>query len=394
MAASGRLRVVATHLDIFSLQRNKVGEQLCGDTVRVRSAEGRSIVVLSDGLGSGVKANILSTLTAEILTEMLGADASLEEVVSTVLGTLPVCQVRKLAYATFTVLTVEHETGDFRLVNFDNPRVAWLRGGQLQTAPRLMRTVVDREVAVLEGRLTEGDFLLLMSDGVLHAGPGHAMNMAWDWQAVARYLETAAQTCRHSSRALVRRVMQRVDELYQGQFGDDASLLGVSVRPLRQAMVFTGPPLDARDDVRMARRLVGFPGRRIVCGGTTGDIVARLIDEEPQVDLATMAAMVPPIAHLREVDLLTEGILTMSAALELLKPAAQQDTLPTGENGAALLARELLLADEVLFLVGQRINEIYQNPSLPLNVSLRKHLIEQIVALLRQAGKTVAVEYC
>ncbi len=180
---------MSTRLDIFPQQFIKTGEELCGDTVRIEQAGDRTILVLSDGLGSGVKANILSTMTAGILLTMLSADAPLDETIRTVIGTLPVCQVRKLAYATFLVVRINNGTGEFDVVNFDNPRIVWLKKGQLQIPQRCPRDVLGKTVYTFTGCLEEGDFLAALSDGVVHAGLGKVMKLGWGWENVDRYIE-------------------------------------------------------------------------------------------------------------------------------------------------------------------------------------------------------------
>ena len=87
---------------------NKDGEDLCGDFfTTVSDEDGVSTFVLSDGMGSGVKANILATLTAKILATMTANRLSLRDSVSTIAQTLPVCSVRGLAYSTFTLMQVQ-----------------------------------------------------------------------------------------------------------------------------------------------------------------------------------------------------------------------------------------------------------------------------------------------
>ncbi len=99
----------------------KHGEILCGDSLSVAPITGGKIMVLSDGLGSGVKANILATLTTKIATRLMERGLPLEEVVETLTDTLPECKVRKIAYSTFTLIKVL-EDGSVYLAEFDNRR--------------------------------------------------------------------------------------------------------------------------------------------------------------------------------------------------------------------------------------------------------------------------------
>ncbi|NEO52338.1 MAG: SpoIIE family protein phosphatase [Okeania sp. SIO3B5] len=147
-------------LDIYNFSLNKKGEELCGDQVKFRKAENKTIIVLSDGLGSGVKANILATLTTEILINMLNTDdVSLEDVIETVIGTLPICQVRKIAYATFTVIQINHKNNNFLVINFDNPPVLYFKKGKLVQLENKTEKILDKKIIFSEGKLEKGDFL-------------------------------------------------------------------------------------------------------------------------------------------------------------------------------------------------------------------------------------------
>ena len=122
--------------DIGYKSINHAGEQLCGDHVEVVEQEdGSTVIVLADGLGSGVKASILSTLTSKIISTMLAAGLSIEECVETIAATLPVCSVRGVAYSTFTIIRlIRNQTAE--LIQYDNPQVIVLRNGENWEYPR------------------------------------------------------------------------------------------------------------------------------------------------------------------------------------------------------------------------------------------------------------------
>jgi hypothetical protein len=380
--------------DIHARQINKSGEELCGDAIRVRRTDDRTVVVLSDGLGSGVKANILATMTAEIVVTMLTRNVSIEQVLDTVIGSLPECQVRLIAYATFTVIVADNHTRHCMIANFDNPPPVHLRGTTLSDPPYATREVFGRTIHICQADLAEGDFVALMSDGVPHAGLGATMDFGWGWENVAKSIGRHAMHHGSTARGVVDAMIDEVKMHYRGQVGDDASCVGLLVRPKRSLMLFTGPPLDPGDDRRIVERLLAFDGRKVVCGGTTGNIVARTLDTVAEVDIATMTPEVPPIAALPGIDLVTEGILTMNKALELIEQSnAIVNRLPEARHGAALLAREMLQADDIHLIVGRQINAYYQNPTLPPEVSLRKGLIDRYLELLARLHKHVRVEY-
>ncbi|NEP88641.1 MAG: SpoIIE family protein phosphatase [Okeania sp. SIO2C2] len=383
-------------LDIYNFSLNKKGEELCGDQVKFRKAENKTIIVLSDGLGSGVKANILATLTTEILINMLNTDdVSLEDVIETVIGTLPICQVRKIAYATFTVIQINPKNNNFLVINFDNPPVLYLKKGKLFQLENKTEKILDKKITFSEGKLEKGDFLGAISDGVLYAGLGVSLNFGWGWDNIAKYIESLFINHTHTARNIVQNVIKKTHNLYGGKIGDDASFVGIYVRKKNPVMIFTGPPLDENRDFEYVEKLLGFRGRRVVCGGTTGNIVANFLGETIEMDITTMTKEMPPIGKLSGIDLVTEGILTISKCTEILKKSnCDIGRLPSGKNGAVMLAEEILEADSILFLVGQKINEFYQNPLLPKNISIRRNLIEDLVQYLREKQKEVTIEYC
>jgi Stage II sporulation protein E (SpoIIE) len=386
---------VQLFLDIHSRQLTKTGEELCGDGVRVRRTNERTVLVLSDGLGSGVKANILSTMTAEILVTMLSENISLKDVLDTVIGTLPVCQVRLLAYATFSVIVVDNQTLDYMVANFDNPPPIHLNNGRLNQPEYSQQLVRDKTIDIYKGRFNQGDFIALLSDGVPHAGLGTSMDFGWGWDKVAKSVAHHAMLSGPVSRGIVEGLMTEVAGHYRNRIGDDASCAGMLVRPKSTMILFTGPPINEADDGRIVERVLAFPGYKVVCGGTTGNIVGRHMGMLAEVDITTMTPDIPPIAELPGIDLVTEGILTMNKALEVLESChAVRSGLPTDRNGAVLLARAIIDADEIQMIVGQQINEYYQNPLLPREVSLRKGLIDRYVELLERLNKRVRVEYC
>jgi hypothetical protein len=383
------------YFDIYSASLNHQGEELCGDQVKVVRTPDKTLVVLSDGLGSGVKANILARLTAEILVTMLRENVPLKDVLETVVGTLPTCKVRQIAYAAFVVVQIEQATGRFQLINFDCPPPFLLRAGKLVRIESHVETILGRELHLGTGTLERGDFLGIISDGVLYAGMGVTMNFGWGWEQIGDYLEQIASSRPASASAVVRRMLEKTNSLYSGQPGDDATLAGVLAREPNRLMVFTGPPTDKNLDEQCVERLLHFEGRKVVCGGTTGNIVANHLGETVDLDLTTLREDVPPIGSLPHIDLMTEGILTLARTLRLLKEShGDASKVILDRNGATLFARELLRADSIFFLAGEQVNPYYQNPLLPRNISIRHNLIEQIAEVLTGFQKTVNIEWC
>jgi hypothetical protein len=371
-------------------QLRKQGEELCGDSIAVTRHADSVTLALSDGLGSGVKANILATLTTQIAMRMLEGNLSLGEVVQTLSETLPVCAVRKVAYSTFAIAQFFSQ-GTARVVEFDSPPPILLRGRKVQPVDYEERRIDGKVIqeAVLE--LVDGDWVVFLSDGVLNAGIGGVYPLGWGWEQAAQFLEQHAHRDL-SAEDLAGKVAEAVGELYADRPGDDVSIAVIKVRHKRVANVLTGPPFRREEDGEWVEHFTHRLGRRVVCGGTTAKIVARQMGQALEVDLSTITAEVPPVARLPGVDLVTEGILTLTRVRDLLRAGTDRAAVRFQVDGASSLLRLLLGVDHVHFLVGQAVNPAHQNPDLPHQLGIRVGVVREIMEELRQRGAEVTVE--
>jgi hypothetical protein len=381
-------------VDFAAGSLNKAGEELCGDKVEFfRSKEG-VIAVLSDGLGSGVKANILATLTAKIAITMLKEGLSIEEVVETVIHTLPVCQVRKLAYSTFTIVKIQ-ENGDAYVIEFDNPGMFFLRNGQVQKVQSEIREVNGRKIKESNFKIEERDTLVFVSDGVIHAGAGMILNLGWGWKDVASYLEDIVKEG-HSSKEITNKLLGACDALYMEKPGDDTTVVTLKAVKPKIATIFAGPPVNQKYDEDIVKALIQSKGKKIVCGGTAAQIVAGKLGREIETNFNYVDRTIPPTASIEGIDLVTEGVLTIKAAVERLekvKSAKKLDFLYEG-HGAAQLAR--LLFEEcthLKMLIGRAINPAHQNPDFPEELSIKLQVLRELQMILESLGKIVEVEY-
>ena len=253
---------------------NKRGEEICGDWAKVTRTKDRTLLVVSDGLGSGVKANILATLTTEIATSMINHGAAIEQMVETIAATLPICKLRRIAYATFTVLHITNGVEAY-LVEYDNPPLFLMRGGRLVDLPRTQRSIAGRVVSEATFDVHEDDYLVCVSDGVIHAGVGGSLALGWSREGVGRFL-TEVVAGKPSAHTLAETLIRRCNALYEGSPGDDVTVAATRVRPATYLTILTGPPSQRASDAEVVRRFVEAPGRKVICGGTTANIAARV----------------------------------------------------------------------------------------------------------------------
>ncbi|MHB1357704.1 MAG: SpoIIE family protein phosphatase [Anaerolineae bacterium] len=386
-------------VELASKTLAKHGEELCGDTVNITSTSSSLIAVLSDGLGSGVKANILSTLTAQIAATMFTEGAQVEDVLETLASTLPECQVRKLAYATFALIKVVrgHEA---YLVEYDSPPLILVREGNVLRVPFHERVINGRTVREAGFELQIGDYLVMMSDGYEHAGVGRRYPLGWGWKNIAISVERWART-QCDTYELLHALSSTCCKLYNGMLGDDASAIAMRVRPAVSATIFTGPPGSKDDDVRVVATLMKSKGLKVICGGTTAQIAARVLGKELKVNWVRPSQRqndmswkrnTPPVASLDGVDLVTEGILVLGRTVELLEKAETLRDLAHDDDAATQLARIVLSADEIHLIVGRALNP-NQVADVIRGEPMRHTYIRQLVRDLERRQKRVTQEF-
>lgn len=374
---------------------NKAGEELCGDRVKVTDDGEYTTLVLADGLGSGVKANILSTLTSTILCTMVSGGVSIEECVDTIIQTLPVCKERGVAYATFTVIHVNRE-GKGYMFEFDNPEAIYITDGKCRDFERVPHKYEGKTVYITELALKPNDYIVTMSDGVIHAGIGMILNFGWLRKDVIDYLNKSVKPYM-SAGAVACLLAGACNDLYLDKPGDDTTVAAVRIREAVHVNIMVGPPVDkTKDDFYISRFLEG-DSKKIVCGGTSSTIVARYLGTSVKADFDFPDKDVPPIGHIDGIDLTTEGVLTLRKLVELSeKYLSHSDLTPKSfvgkHDGASLLAEMLFEeATHVKFFVGQSINAAHQG--LPIDITMKLKLVDTISDHLRRAGKQVEVFY-
>lgn len=383
--------------DIGYKSINHYGEQLCGDHVEVVEVEdGSTIIVLSDGLGSGVKASILSTLTSKILSTMMAAGLPIEECVGTIADTLPVCSLRGVAYSTFTIIRiVGNHTAE--IFQYDNPHVVIIRNEKNYEYAKTEMNIGGKRVFKSVIRLRENDIFVAMSDGCPHAGIGTAYNFGWKREDIIEFLETmapAGYTAKNLSTILV----DECNRLYGEKPGDDATACIVKIRKREPMNMLFGPPSNRDDANRMMSLFFSKEGKHIVCGGTTSSIAAKYLGKTVKASLNFEHSDVPPIAEIEGVDLVTEGVITVNKVLEYAKDYLGENKYYEHWNfkkdGASLISRLLFEeATDINFYVGRAINPAHQNPDLPINFNIKMNLVEELSKCLRQMGKRIKVSY-
>jgi hypothetical protein len=383
--------------DIGYRSINHFGEELCGDHIDVvEEGENSTVIVLADGLGSGVKASILSTLTAKIISTMMAAGLPIEECVSTIAATLPVCSLRGVAYSTFTIIHIlDNEVAE--IIQYDNPHVILIRDYASFDYPKTEMNIEGKRIYKSVIKLKEDDVFIAMSDGCPHAGLGGKYNFGWKREDIAAYMQ-ALVAGGYTAKNLSTMLVEECNNLYGNKPGDDTTACVVKIRKREPMNILFGPPSNRDDADRMMSLFFSKNGKHIVCGGTTSSIAAKFLGKPVQASLKFERSDVPPIAYIEGVDLVTEGVITMNKVIQYAKDYLGDNALYSEWNfkkdGASLISRLLFEeATDINFFVGRAINPAHQNPDLPINFNIKMNLVKDLSSCLSKMGKRVKVIY-
>lgn len=377
---------------------NHYGEELCGDVVNVVRYGDKFMGVLADGMGSGVKANILATMTSKIFTTMLSSGELVESAVETVVNSLPLCSERQLNYSTFSIVRINGGSHAL-MVEFDNPAAFIIRENAVVTPEYVYRAYADKSVFESELQLVEGDVVCIVSDGVINAGMGANLDTSWTWDGVASWLCTNVRKYA-SAKRLANAMLEAVDNLYAGKPSDDSTVMIVKIPETKHVSLMYGPPSSKELDLKMVREFMDSHGTKIICGGTSSNIVSRVLGKEIETQLQTDDSHIPPISFMEDVDLVTEGIITVTKANEIINDyfSAGYGTadfkLLDAENGASILAK--LLIEECSHLkvfIGTARNPAHEEENLPLGMTAKMKAIESICDIMQKYGRTVEKRY-
>lgn len=384
------------HIDVFHHSLHKFGEELCGDHVEIADYKDGKIIVLSDGLGSGVKANILATLTAKIAVTMLKENSTLEDTLETITKTLPVCQVRKMAYSTFTILKVEN-SGLVQIIEFDNPSYFYLREGKPFNPDKETREIHGKTIVESKFIMGDKDFLMVVSDGVVHAGVGELLNFGWTAKEIFEFLVQLPDSSQ-AAPMLTNEVLGYTDILYNAKPGDDATVLSLTMKNKKSLHLFTGPPGKKDDDALLIQAYETADGLKVISGGTTANIISEGIQQPIKIDLGQIRETLPPMGMMEGADLVTEGVLTLEQVISILEdfqdPHKSMEVLLRMKeiNGATRLCQLILEeATEVTIWMGSAINPAHQEPGFSYHYNYKVAQIERLKTLLQDFGLGVTL---
>jgi hypothetical protein len=386
-------------IEVDYCQRAKHGQLISGDVFLSRKVEpeGRMISVLSDGLGSGVKASVLATMTATMALKFTASPMDIHTSAEIIMDTLPICSVRKISYSTFTVVDMA-STGETRIIEHGNPSFLLIRPKEdlkVEKAEVRPKRWEDRVISFSSFDVRREDRIIIFSDGITQAGMGeYRTPLGWGLESVTEFIREKIDRYPHiSARELSRILVAKAEEVDGLSAKDDITCGVVYFRSPRQLLVMTGAPFNRAHDQDLAKMAERTSGRKVICGGTTANIISRMLNRAIQIDMRQqLHSKVPPSARMEGFDLVTEGILTLGEVLRLLEEGFAPEDMRC--NAAVRLATMLLDSDIVKFAVGTRINDAHQDPNIPVELDLRRNIVKRIARQLESKHmKRVLIQY-
>lgn len=370
-------------IDVGFNQKKKYNQNAFGDyflSKRYKDS-GRLIAVLSDGLGSGIKANILASMTATMLLKFIEAQSDIETACEIIMNSLPVCKVRKISYSTFSAIDCDEE-GNVKIVEEGNPDFLWIRNNKvLEPEFNIInsKTFTNRHMRVYNLKLKKGDRIIFCSDGVTQAALGtKELKLGVRREGLIEIvLKKLEENSNISSDDLTRYIIKSIERIEPDhKLKDDTSVACLYFREPRTSIIFTGPPYNQEEDSQYVQSFCNFKGKKAISGGTTANLVARELNLEIKSDRNINMGKLPAISYIDGIDLVTEGILTLTKAAEYLEAGEIQ------EDAAGKLTKFFLDSDEIKFMVGVKLNQAHYNPNMPVEIEIRKNVIKKIVKIL------------
>jgi hypothetical protein len=375
------------YIEVGVNQRNHDKERICGDMFLSEKLkdEQRVISVLTDGMGHGVKANVLATLTAKMAINFTKNKKEFNRIAEVILSTLPVCSERKISYATFSIVDIQIG-GNTRILEYGNPQTIVIRDGKIldlkwKSVAAIGKNIRQNELAMCEFLQHKDDRILIFSDGVTQSGVGTTKypegfgHKNLD-QFILSFLHDNPNI---SAQNLARKIVNLAHFNDNYKAGDDISCACIYLRTPRKLMLFTGPPIERKKDSYVAELVKNFDGKKIVSGATTADLLSREW-LEPIIDEPAYFPGFPPTSQMEGVDLVTEGVITLNAVVEILesyKPTYNFTQIPPDR-----IIKMLLESDEITILMGTRLNKSHLDPSLPTQFELRRTVVKRLITLL------------
>lgn len=376
------------HFEVRTSQSTKRPGQPCGDIVVSEKNLEATTVIVCDGLGSGAKANVFATMCAARISELLKRGFSPLHAFSNVVNTMNKATEKDLPFAAFSLLRILND-GSATVLAYEMPPPILIAKGYSTVLNQEVQTIDERIVTESHCSLSNGEGILVVSDGITQAGIGKGLPYGWDIEGVNKYLNSQFRNDLRLA-DIPELVRQKAKEHWKDKPEDDCTATIVYARPGTQVNILTGAPDDQGKDRKMVRDFMSREGIKIVCGGTTAKIVARESGKKLEIEESFNDSITPPSYYIQGVDLVTEGAVTLN---QLYNVWGVDLSKMNRKNPVTDLYSAILSADRINLIVGRAINTAtYDISYRQLHILPRNKIIPLLIEKIRQKGKLVTLE--
>ncbi len=372
------------HVEIETSQSAKHAGSPCGDVVGSDRHPSAVTIVCADGIGSGVRAHLAAEMCKSRLLELLRLGFSLRKAAASVVRTMEQARDPSKPFAAFNVARIRND-GMATVLGYEAPGAILLSPRHASALPKVTLELGGALVAESNCYLEPGEGLLIMSDGITQAGMGGKTPDGWTVDGVVRFLNDRLIDGIDSKE--IPNVVHREAIRLWGVAGDDCSAVLALCRKGQIVNLMTGPAAHQSDDASMVRRFIQSEGIKIVCGGSTAEVVARIMRREVRVEQAPKSMIAPPRYEIDGIDLVTEGAVTLNQVYNLL----DEDIRNLKEDsGVTELCALLQIADRVNVFMGNAKNKAAGDISFrQRGILTRQQIVPLISQKLRELGKLV-----
>ncbi|MDY3769027.1 MAG: SpoIIE family protein phosphatase [Sphaerochaetaceae bacterium] len=392
------------YIDADYYQIKKNGEAISGDVILLSRDRIKHQIVctLSDGLGSGIKANVIASMASHMAHNFCFSPVGIIKGSEITMNTLPVCKERGIGYSTFTLADIRFSSlkdNTVRIVEYDNPQFLFFNKSEQKHIDR-EKIILNRSLAFKKEILYESNIVLdiddrviIFSDGMTQSGLGTNHPLGFRREGVAAFVaKEIKKNPDISSRSLSKALALKAASLDNDKPKDDITVLVIHARHPRKTLFVSGPPYTMDNDIKLKKKIENFDGKIIVAGGTTSKIVSRVLNREMKADLSCVSKDIPPTFTMEGIDIVSEGMLTLNAVLKVLEEKLSVTALK--ENAVKKISRLLLDSDQIHFIIGTKLNEAHQDPSIPFDIGIRRTIVNRIIkALDENFMKLTTIEY-
>jgi hypothetical protein len=376
------------HSDIFAVQTPKKPGQPCGDAWGSFRDEQATTIVLSDGLGSGVKAHIAATMCVSRIIGLISSGMTVREAFAAVSSTMDRVWGTGEPFAVFTIARILNN-GQTTVLSYEMPPPILINKSYAQV---LRDRVYTQEKAIVHESsciIDKGEGLLLLTDGITQAGIGKYFSNGWEAEGVRKFLQTKLPVERIDGKLIVKEVHDQGRGYWPEGKGDDCSVLLALNRRGVVVNLMSGPPVNKKDDADWVKSFVEKEGIHIISGGSTAMIAARFLSQKLEVN-NTESTITPPSYLLVGFELVTEGMITLNQVYHLLDEDPER--YPEG-SPASEMAYFLKMADKVNIWLGKAENLNDGSIEFRQQGLLNRHkIMMRLAERLRNQGKLVIVE--